>query len=91
MGGPEAGFPKKVFGFLIISSPLSWISASFRRDIGQISTWKVFFFFDKNIFIMKNLPISVQRRKPVWIRACKGTLGIGTKAFKHIFLKHLQK
>ena len=31
---------------------------------------------------MKNLPISVQRRKPVWIRACKGTLGIGTKAFK---------
>ena len=40
---------------------------------------------------MKNLPISVQQWKPVWICACKGTLGIGTKAFKQIFLKHLQK
>ena len=34
---------------------------------------------------MKNLPISVQRWKLVWFCACKGTLGIGTKAFKQIF------
>ena len=40
---------------------------------------------------MKNLPISVQRLKLVWIGACKGTLGIETKAFNKIFLKHLQK
>ena len=31
---------------------------------------------------MKNRPISVQRWKLVWFCACKGTLGIGTKAFK---------
>ena len=40
---------------------------------------------------MKNLPISVQWWKPVWIRACKDILGTGTKAFKQIFVKHIQK
>ena len=35
-------------------SPLSWVSESFRQDIAQISTWKVFYVI-KSIFIMKNL------------------------------------
>ena len=38
----------------VFVSPLSRISESFRRDIGQILTWKMFFII-KNIFIMKNL------------------------------------
>ena len=54
------GSPRKVF-----VSPLSWISESFRRDIGQISTWKMFFII-KNIFIMKNLTA----RKTVDLRLC---------------------
>ena len=47
--GSVEGSPGKVF-----VSPLSRISESFRRDIGQILTWKMFFII-KNIFIMKNL------------------------------------
>ena len=43
------GSPGKVF-----VSPLSWVSESFRRDVGQILTWKMCFII-KNIFIMKNL------------------------------------
>ena len=43
-----------LFWILTFCSPLSWVPESFRRDIGQISTWKVFFFI-KRIFVMKNL------------------------------------
>ena len=42
--------PQEIFPL----SPLSWVSESFRQDISQISTWKVFFVI-KDIFIMKNL------------------------------------
>ena len=41
-------------GILTFCSPLSWVSESFRRDIGQISTWKVFFLLKEYLF-MKNL------------------------------------
>ena len=41
-------------GILTFWSPLSWVSESFRRDIGQISTWK-FFFLWKDYLFMKNL------------------------------------
>ena len=40
-------------GFFSLS-PLSWVSESFRQDIGQFSTWKVFFII-KNIFFRKNV------------------------------------
>ena len=41
--GVWAGSPKNVFRFLTPLIPLSWVSESFRRAIGQISTWKAFF------------------------------------------------
>ena len=38
--------PQEIFG--TPQSPLFWVSESFRQDIGEISTWKVF-------FVMKNV------------------------------------
>ena len=43
-----------LFWILTFFSPLSWVPESFRRDIGQISTWKVFFLLKEYLF-MKNL------------------------------------
>ena len=49
------GSPGKVFGFLLLKVPFpGGVSESFSHDIGQISTWKVFFII-KNISIVKNL------------------------------------
>ena len=47
-------FSQEIFWILTPESPLPWDSESFRWDIGQISTWKLFFII-KNIFIMENL------------------------------------
>ena len=46
--------PENVLDFNSLKSPFPGFSESFRQDIGQISTWKVFFIIE-NIFIMKNL------------------------------------
>ena len=48
------GFGGRLPWEIFSPSPLSWVSESFRQDIGQISTWKVFYVI-KSIFIMKNL------------------------------------
>ena len=60
--------PQEIFWILTPSSPLSWVSESFRWDIGQFNSPRIKhlsnpfsrfqpgkFFFIKNIFIMKNL------------------------------------
>ena len=47
-------FSQEIFWILTPERPLPWVSESFRWDIGQISTWKLFF-ITKNIFIMENL------------------------------------
>ena len=46
--------PQGYFFYFYFLSPLSWFSQSFRQDIGQIATWKVFllltiYFFMKNV------------------------------------------
>ena len=43
------------FWIFISLNPLSWVCESFRRDTGQISTWKVFFIIKNIFFIMENL------------------------------------
>ena len=57
-------------------SPFSWVSESFRQDIGQFHLpWmkpcnlKSLFLIIKNI-LWKLWPISVKLWKPVWIRTC---------------------
>ena len=60
--------PQEIFWILTPISPLSWVSESFRWDIGQFNSPRIKhfsapfsrfqpgkFFFIKNIFIMKNL------------------------------------
>ena len=46
--------PENCLDFNSLKSPFLGFSRSFRQDIGQISTGKVFFII-KNIFVMKNL------------------------------------
>ena len=48
LGGSEACTPVNFFFFHSLKSP-----ESFSQDIGQILTWKVFFFM-KNLFICEN-------------------------------------
>ena len=83
--GSGGRLPQERFRIFNSFKSLSWISESFRRDIGQIQLGKCL------KYIYEKSADSVQRWKLVWFCACKGTLGIGTKAFKQIFLKHLQK
>ena len=50
----EQAPPENVLDFNSLKSTFPGFSESFRQDIGQISTWKVFFII-KNIFVIKNL------------------------------------
>ena len=66
LGGSAACSP---FGnFLDFNSLKSWVSESFRKDIGTISTWKVLFLVKYIISFFKNL--TDFRWKLVWIQAC---------------------
>ena len=42
LAGYRGGLPQEIFLIFTPYSPLSWVSESFRQDIGQISSWKVF-------------------------------------------------
>ena len=68
LGGYGVMLPQEIFWILTPSSPLSWVSESFRWDIGQFNSPRIKylsnpfsrfqpgkFFSIKNIFIMKNL------------------------------------
>ena len=50
-GAVQSMFPLEKFFWLNSLSPRSWISDSFRQDIGQTSTWKVLFLL--KLFISK--------------------------------------
>ena len=60
MGGLAACSPGNVFLDLNFLKSLSWVSESFRQDIGQI----------RNIFVLKKLTGFRKRWKPVWSCAC---------------------
>ena len=45
--------PQEFFLIFTPYSRLSWISKPFSRDIGQILTWKAFFFHEKFIHLGK--------------------------------------
>ena len=79
--------PQEMFWILTPSSPLSWVSESFRWDIGQFNSPRIKhlsnpfsrfqpgkFFLLKIYLLWKIWPISVKRWKPVWVRACLCTL-----------------
>ena len=83
LGVTGACSPSKIFGILTPSSPLSWVSESFRWDIGQFHSPRMKhlsnpfsrfqpgkFFLLKIYLLWKIWPISLKRWKPVWIRAC---------------------
>ena len=82
----KAGSPKSVFRFLTLSSLFPGFPSHSDGILARFQLGKCL----KYIYCEKSAD-SVQRWKLVWFCACKGTLGIGTKAFKQIFLKHLQK
>ena len=76
---------QEIFWILTPSSPLSWVSESFRWDIGQFNSPRIKhlsnpfsrfhprkFFLLKIYLLWKIWPISVKRWKPVWIRAWSG-------------------
>ena len=73
---------QEIFWILTPSSPLSWVSESFRWDIGQFNSPRIKhlsnpfsrfqpgkFFLLKIYLLWKIWPISVKRWKPVWVRA----------------------
>ena len=68
LAGSGGRLPQERFWIFNSLTSLSWVSESFRRDIGQILTWKVFF-ISKNIFITKNLTDLRKTVEPGVIRA----------------------
>ena len=82
LGGSGGMLHQQIFWILTPSSPLSWVSESFRWDIGQFHSPRMkhlsnpFSRFQPGKFLLKIYllwkiwPISVKRWKPVWIRAC---------------------
>ena len=93
--------PQEMFWILTPSSPLSWVSESFRWDIGQFNSPRIKhlsdpfsrfqpgkFFLLKIYLLWKIWPISVKRWKPVWVRAWDESLYFYLTKRSHCFISN---